>query len=166
MSWYTRVGALVGGGVMLFAAPLVMKYEGKEPTAYLDPIGIPTICFGHTRTVSRDDVRNGVTLSDEECTELLNGDLAWAVEAVEDAAEVSMPVTMRAAFVSFTYNVGETQWRKSTLLRVLNEGQYAEACAQLSRWVYADGKKLRGLERRRAAERKLCEHDLDEVTDA
>lgn len=71
-----------------------------------------------------------------------------------------MPETRRAALASFVYNVGEGQFSRSTLLRKLNAGDAREACAELSRWVYAGGRVLTGLVKRRAAERELCEVGL------
>ncbi len=71
-----------------------------------------------------------------------------------------MPDTRKAALASFVYNVGETQFSRSTLLRKLNAGDVKGACAELSRWVYAGGKVYKGLVNRRMAERELCEQGL------
>lgn len=118
-------------------------------------MGIPTICEGITA-----GVRMGDMATPAECDALLERELQRAVDAVDRQVLVPLPDTRRAALASFVYNVGEGQLARSTLLRKLNAGDVRGACAELSRWVYAGGKKLGGLVRRRAAERELCEVGL------
>lgn len=137
------------------AASVVGYYEGRVNSTYLDPVGIPTICYGHTATV-----RLGQTYTDEECERLLHEDLSDAVDAVDRLVTVQLPVERRAALVSFVFNVGEQAFSQSTLLRKLNSGDVAGACAELDRWVYAGGRVLPGLVKRRATERELCEVGL------
>ena len=60
------------------------------------------------------------------------------------------------AYLSFHYNIGSGNFRRSSLLRYLNEGQRLRACDELPRWVYAKGQKLPGLITRREQERKMC----------
>lgn len=147
------IGALTGALGMTGA--LVSWFEGRSLVAYLDPVGIPTICEGVTL---------GVKLGDQatpaQCDQLLQRELHIALTAVDRQVRVPLPDTRRAALGSFVYNVGERQFSSSTLLRLLNSGDVRGACAQLSRWVYAGGKQLAGLVNRRAAERKLCEVGL------
>ena len=59
------------------------------------------------------------------------------------------------ALVSFVYNLGSGAYQASILRRVINRGHYHEAPAQIRRWTFAGGRKLRGLVRRRDAEAKL-----------
>jgi len=135
----------------LAAATSVTAYfEGRSLVGYLDPVGIPTICYGHTATA-----RMGMELDEEECQRLLAEDLGWALGAVDRHLPHAPPLT-RAALGSFTYNVGVGAFERSTLLRKARSGDWVGACNELPRWVYAGGKKLRGLERRREAERELC----------
>ncbi|HDP4777317.1 lysozyme [Pseudomonas aeruginosa] len=143
------------GGALALAAALVTPFEGRSLVAYLDPVGIPTICEGITA-----GVRMGDMATPAECDALLKRELQRAVDAVDRQVLVPLPDTRRAALASFVYNVGEGQLARSTLLRKLNAGDVRGACAELSRWVYAGGKKLGGLVRRRAAERELCEVGL------
>jgi lysozyme len=72
---------------------------------------------------------------------------------------INHPLTdgQKAAFLSFAFNVGNGNFCGSTLVRKANAGDMRGACAELSRWVYAGGKELPGLVRRRAAERAMCE---------
>ncbi|WP_369782085.1 lysozyme [Pseudomonas sp. WC2401] len=147
------IGALTG--VLGMTGALVSWFEGRSLVAYLDPVGIPTICEGVTL---------GVKLGDQatpaQCDQLLQRELRIALTAVDRQVRVPLPDTRRAALGSFVYNVGERQFSSSTLLRLLNSGDVRGACAQLSRWVYAGGKQLAGLVNRRAAERELCEVEL------
>ncbi|MGO4366647.1 lysozyme [Pseudomonas sp. PAB10] len=147
------VGALSGAVGM--AGALVGWFEGRSLVAYLDPVGIPTLCDGITWGVSLGDVATPA-----ECDRLLERELGIAITAVDRQVHVPLPATRRAALGSFVYNVGERQFSGSTLLRKLNAGDASGACAELSRWVYAGGRQLAGLVKRRAAERELCELGL------
>lgn len=137
------------------ATPVVMYFEGNEPSAYLDPIGIPTVCYGHTKTA-----KLGQKKTDAECQALLESDLQVALSEVDRLVKVELPAERRAALVSFVYNVGSAKLASSTLLKKLNSGDTRGACAELSRWVNAGGKPLPGLVTRRAEERRLCEIGL------
>ncbi len=79
-----------------------------------------------------------------------------ALGVVDRSVPQTLPDGVRVALASFVYNVGPGAYGGSTLLRKLRAGDLIGACNQLSRWVYAGGKRLRGLERRREAERKIC----------
>jgi lysozyme len=133
------------------AASFIMPWEGLVNRAYLDPIGIPTACYGFTA-----GVQLGQIYTDEECKHLLNVEIAKADAALQRLVTVPMPDTRRAAYISFIYNVGEGNFSRSTLLRKTNAGDVVGACNEFLRWSYAGGKKLAGLVKRREAERKLC----------
>lgn len=137
-------------GSLTMAVSIVGYFEGRELMGYVDPVGIPTICYGHTATAVVGD-----TKSPEECERLLQQDLGIALNAVDHALP-NLPAQTRAALGSFTYNVGVGAFNSSTLLRKAKAGDLIGACNELSRWVYAGGRKLNGLIRRRDAERELC----------
>jgi len=63
----------------------------------------------------------------------------------------------KAAFISFSYNVGVARFCASTLVAKANAGDIRAACAELTRWNKVKGREVAGLTRRRAAERALCE---------
>ena len=151
MNLKRRLAIGATAGALSIATAVVSYYEGYQPTAYRDPIGVPTICYGHTATA-----RLGQTLSQAQCTDLLQADLGTAFAAVDRRAQIELPPPTRAALASFVYNVGEGAFARSTLLRKLNAGDLRGACHELSRWVYAGGRKLNGLVKRRATERELC----------
>lgn len=159
MSLKRRLAVGATAGALSIATAVVSYYEGYRPSAYRDPVGIPTICYGHTAGVEL-----GQTHSQAECKALLAGDLGIAFAAVDRRVDVALPPKRRAALASFVYNVGETQFAGSTLLRKLNAGDIRGACNELSRWVYAIGRKLAGLVKRRATERELCLAGLDGST--
>ncbi|MFJ2712943.1 lysozyme [Pseudomonas sp. NPDC087346] len=150
-----RIAGYTLAATISIATAVVASFEGLRTTAYLDPIGIPTICYGHTATAKIGDSKTPA-----ECTEQLSKDLLIAIQDVESRVKVDMSVERRAALVSFVYNVGGTKFGSSTLLKKLNGGDVRGACAELSKWVYAGGVKLKGLVTRRAEERALCEIGL------
>ena len=147
----TRLAGAAAGGLLLLTGSLVGYFEGRELVPYFDPVGIPTVCMGHTGNVDMSRI-----YSDIECDGLLAGDLGVAFRAVDRWLRVPVGIQTRAALASFTFNAGETNFKNSTLLRKLNAGAGASACDELSRWVYAKGRKLTGLVNRREAERELC----------
>lgn len=147
------VGFGVTGAALVSLAAFVGYHEGYVPYTYADPVGIPTICYGHTGP----DVLPGDTATKAECDDLLRGDLAKAYAQVQRCIRAPMTGYQAAALTSATFNIGPSVVCGSTLGRHANAGRWAEACAQLSRWVYARGKKLPGLVKRREAERAMCE---------
>jgi len=150
-----RLPAKALAAALALAIPVVSVFEGRSLVAYLDPVGIPTICEGITK-----GVRIGQTKTPTECDALLAKELGAAIAAVDQLTTRAQPDTRRAALGSFVYNVGSGAFATSTLLRKLNAGNVIGACAELSRWVYAGGRVLGGLVRRRAEERELCEVGL------
>lgn len=131
--------------------PVVMQAEGLRTQAYKDYNGVPTLCYGSTSGVAMGD-----TATPEECEILLQGELLTFAESVDRYIVVTVTPETHAALASFAYNVGIGAFRKSTLLRKLNAGDYTGACNELRRWVYSGGDKLPGLVRRREIERSLC----------
>lgn len=153
-----KKSALVGGtSAVLIASSFVASFEGLRLSTYQDPVGIPTVCYGYTRGVQEND-----SYTKEECDKLLNEEIVKYLNAVDYYITVPMPDTRRAALTSFAYNVGINNFKHSTLRRLMNEGKTRKACDELRRWVFAKGIKLRGLVRRREAERKLCMEGLPE----
>jgi lysozyme len=148
-----RVSPKAAGAVLAAAAALVAVWEGYKPTTYLDPIGIPTTCYGHTGA----DVRPGQTRTRAECVALLQEDVATAYAGVMRCLTRPVPDGMAAAFTSFAYNAGAATFCRSSMARKANAGDFAGACKALDLYVYAGGQRLTGLVRRRAAERAMCE---------
>lgn len=141
----------VGAGVLAAAVSLVTLWEGRSLVAYRDPIGIPTICEGYTHGVKLGDVA-----TPEQCDKLTAQEVGKALGVVDRSVSKPLPDPVRVSLASFVYNVGQGAYQGSTLLRKLRAGDIRGACNELTRWVYAGGRKLRGLERRRQAERQIC----------
>ncbi|KAA0576665.1 glycoside hydrolase family protein [Azospirillum sp. Sh1] len=136
------------------AVDLVKHFEGLYPTAYLCPAGVPTIGYGHTA-----GVKMGQSITAEQADAFLAADLTEAAGRVDALVKVALNDDQRGALSSFVFNLGAGSLGSSTLLKMLNAGDYAGAADQFGRWVYAtvNGKptKLAGLVARRAAEAAL-----------
>jgi len=127
----------------------LMVMEGRSLEAYKDEAGVPTIGYGHTK-----GVRMGDRISEHWALELLKKDVAEVEQQVK-ALEVARTVGQLEALVSFAFNLGITRLRDSDLLKLIRKGGSKNAIRQeFKRWVYAGGKKLRGLELRREWEAK------------
>ncbi|NJO39832.1 MAG: lysozyme [Cyanobacteria bacterium CRU_2_1] len=129
---------------------LLKSFEGLRLEAYLDPVGIWTIGYGTTSGIGP-----GMVITEAEAEAFLRRDLRRFEGAVIDLVTVPVTDDQFSALVSFTYNVGEGALAGSTLLRLLNRGDYQGAADQLLRWNQGDGEVLPGLTRRRRAERAL-----------
>lgn len=127
--------------------------EGLEHYPYKDVVGVLTVCYGHTG----NDIVPGRYYSTADCDALLKADLVKVSKQVDPLLKVPTTDTQKAALYSFTYNVGIGAFSKSTMLRRLNAGDYKGACDELDRWVYAGGKKWKGLISRREVEKQVCE---------
>lgn len=148
--------AVLGASVAIsLATGIIAGFEGRRLIAYKDPVGIPTICDGIT-----EGVKMGDTATPEECDKKLEIEILkidqTLLREIKPEVIATMPDTRKAAIISFVYNVGRNAFKKSTLLRKLNAGDWQGACREMPRWVYAKGQKLRGLEFRRASEMELC----------
>lgn len=137
--------ALSVGGVAF-----IQKWEGTETTAYADAVGVPTICTGSTRGVYL-----GQTATLQECEERLSEDASYAGEAIGRHVRVKLTQDQYDALVSLVFNIGPGAFARSTLLKRLNAGQCSETADEFLKWRYAKGKPLRGLLKRREAERAL-----------
>lgn len=146
-----RVVALCATGVLALAATIIKPWEGYEPKPYRDIVGVLTVCYGHTGGVEQR------TYTRAECDALLQSDMGKHWAGVSRCIVAPIKDNEAAAVLSLAFNVGTTAVCRSTLVRKINAGAPpAEFCRELFKWVYAGGRKVRGLERRRAAEYKLC----------
>lgn len=126
----------------------IKAFEGLRLEAYRDAAGVLTIGYGHTGS----DIREGDRISEYWAEELLRNDLG-ATEAAVRRLHVARTQGEFDALVSFVFNLGIGRLQGSTLLKVIRKGgSHHQIQREFKRWVYAGGKKLRGLERRRAWE--------------
>ena len=121
------------------------EFEGFRRDAYRDEAGVLTIGYGHTGK----DVREGDRLTTYGAEQLLLIDLQEHEAAVR-RLHVARTQGQFDALVSFVFNLGIERLQGSTLLKVIRHGgSHDQIQREFKRWVYAGGKKLRGLERRR-----------------
>lgn len=134
-----------------FAVSKIKQWEGLRLNSYQDSGGVWTIGYGHTSDTTFR-VGPGQTITEEKATELLRQDLREAEETVDRAVKVTLNDNQFGALVSFTLNVGVDAFKKSTLLKKLNAGDYAAVPSELRRWNKDNGVVVEGLVNRRAAE--------------
>jgi GH24 family phage-related lysozyme (muramidase) len=137
---------------------VIKIFEGLRTTAYPDPGtgGEPwTIGYGHTSAAGPPSVYPGLKITAGEAEEILKRDLYVFEKVVLDAVKIDLNSNQFSALVSFTFNVGAGAFRSSTLLNKINAGNVQGAGEEFPRWVYAGGRVLAGLQRRRKAERAL-----------
>ncbi len=130
---------------------LTEAFEGDVLTAYPDPgTGAEpfTIGYGHTGP----DVTPGLIITQAQADALLEQDVQSAVNAVNIAVTATLTQHQADALIDFAFNVGVANFRSSTLLKLVNAGDMADADLEFARWIRAAGKVLPGLVKRRAAE--------------
>ena len=136
---------------------LICRFEGFSPTIYICPAGWPTIGYGHVvRGHERGRLANGI--DEETGDELLRRDVGAAERAVSRFIRVSLTDGRFDALVSFAFNLGTGALQRSTLRKKVNREEHEAVPTELRRWVWAGGRKLKGLVRRRAAEASLYDN--------
>jgi len=151
-------------GLLALVGPVVYErlhidvpaHEGTIHKGYLDPAGIPTKCAGDTTNVVV-----GQVYTDEECRVSLDTQLlAHAAPVLKCSPQIKDRPYILAATIDLAYNIGPTAYCRSTVAARFKAGDFRGGCAAMSAWVYAGGKKLPGLIKRRADNRRLCERGL------
>jgi lysozyme len=131
------------------------EFEGLRLKAYKCPASVWTIGFGHTSKAGAPIVTPDLVITKAEAEEILKRDLVQYEEGVSSRVKVTLTQGQFDALVSFVYNVGETQFSRSTLLKRVNAGRFDEVPVEFMKWTRGGGKELPGLIRRRRAEVKL-----------
>ena len=131
---------------------LIKHYEGCELKAYRCPANVLTIGYGVTKGVTED-----MEITQQEANEMLAGELIEYTKYIDDMVDVSLNQNQFDALTAWVYNLGPTNLKESTMLKVLNEGKYDEVPEQIKRWNKANGVVLGGLVKRRAAEALMFE---------
>lgn len=122
----------------------IKEFEGCRLKAYKDSAGVWTIGYGHTH-----GVKSGQLITQAQADSLLHGDLL-PVEKYVDGLVVCRSQGEFDALVDFAFNLGTGNLASSTLLAKIRAGAATEDIQdQFRRWVYAGGKKLNGLVKRR-----------------
>ncbi|KAF8190240.1 glycoside hydrolase family 24 protein [Mycena galopus ATCC 62051] len=148
------------------AANFIKDFEGFVARPAPDPIGLPTVGYGHLcQSKGCSEVPFSFPLSPATASQLLEQDLEPFVSCVHKAVSDSVALTDNqiAALSSLAYNIGEGSFKSSTLVKRLNTGEEPNTVAaeEIPRFKYASGKELPGLVRRRAAEVELFQTPSD-----
>ena len=134
---------------------LISSFEGIRLNAYDDSVGVWTIGIGTTIYPNGVKVKKGDKCTQEQALEYLQHDLRSFEKTVNDSVKVPLSQNQFDALVSLAYNIGSGAFKNSTLLKKLNAKDYAGAADQFLVWNKGGGKVLKGLVRRRDAERAL-----------
>jgi GH24 family phage-related lysozyme (muramidase) len=138
---------------------LIKRFEGFSPTIYICPAGYPTIGYGHVVLAhEQDQFASGITQA--EATDFLRKDAGIAERAVLRLISVPLTDGQFDALASFTFNLGAGALQRSTLRRKVSRGEHESVPAELMKWVWAAGKRLPGLVRRRRLESILYQNNL------
>lgn len=136
---------------------LIKEHEGLRLDAYLPtPNDVWTIGYGHTKTAKK-----GMRITAKQAETLLYTDLAWVEKVIQDKVKVPVSQNQYDALASLIFNIGGGAFTKSTVLRRLNDRDYKGAADAFLMWNKQRNRStgklepLRGLTRRREAERKL-----------
>lgn len=133
----------------------IRREEGERLTAYADVIGVWTIGVGHTGTVDGKPVAKGMVISTDKSRELLSADLSKFESAISRLVKVPLKQYEFDALVSLVFNIGETNFARSTLLKKLNVNDFKGAAEQFLVWKNAGGRPVQGLLNRRKREKDM-----------
>ena len=111
----------------------ITNEEGSRNKAYKDSKGLWTIGVGHLIKADEQHLLTA-TLTDEEVEELLRSDLRWCSEAVESSVRVPLSQSQFDALYSLCFNIGEGAFRKSTVVRKINENDLPGAADAILMW--------------------------------
>lgn len=157
--------ALLGTAAVQYLA-ITADFEGYVPLGYLDPVGIPTKCFGDTT-----NVQVGKKYSFEECEKSLNTHSVEIIKPIRKCIKNfnALPDKSKAAIASMAYNIGPSAMCSSSIIKYANAGNLTRMCSRMREiYLYATDRKtgkkvvLDGLKIRRNKEADLCEQGLKE----
>ena len=159
-----KAGA-AGAGVLLLACSFIQPWEGLWTTAKVDTIGTGrpvTVCYGATRA-EIPGLKAGQRYTKEECSELLKKSIPKYWKGIAPSIHVDLPDKVKAALISASYNAGSAAVSRSPMVARMNAGDLRGGCNAFATWyVSAQGRVVKGLVNRRAAEKQLCLEGLAE----
>lgn len=147
----SKLAKTVGGaGIAATLILLVAQFEGKSNDPYEDPLvrNLMTVCYGETNVPMR-------RYSDAECEAMLADSLATYANDVKRLTPHLQGNQLIAA-TSLSYNIGVSAYARSTVRRRFNAGDLRGGCDAFLMWTKAGGREIKGLRKRREAERKIC----------
>ena len=152
---YTTAGVTGQWDISKDGYDLIKSFEGLETSAYKDSAGIWTIGYGTIKYPNGTRVAGGDKITQAQAQSYLESDSKWVDACLDKHIKVKVSQRQFDALASFVYNVGETAFSTSTLLKKLNAGDFKGAGDQFDVWVNAGGRKVQGLVNRRAKEKAL-----------
>lgn len=145
------LAAIVGAVATAALLSFTPAWEGTELTTYRDLGGVLTYCTGAT-----ENAQWGKTYTPEQCRAQLDRDLQRHAAGVMACIRVPLTDGQRVAFTDAAFNIGVPAFCGSSMARRANAGDMRGACEALLMWDKVNGKPVRGLTRRRHAEREIC----------
>lgn len=149
----------VTAAAMAIALPFIASWEGDDGLVAkhlaIDPPGVITVCQGITN-YDIPTLKEGDTYSREQCDQMFAEHLLHYTFTIDNCVKVEVPASTRASLYSAGYNLGAGRVCASNIVRKINAGDLEGGCEVLLQYIKANGVVLRGLQRRRAAEFKLC----------
>ncbi len=130
---------------------LLKDYEGCKLKAYKDSVNVWTVGFGHTGP----DTGPGLVIDQAKADSLLLQDLEKFEKGIQSLLHVGLSPDGFSALVILAFNIGLGNFGKSTLLKLVNQGDFQAAAQEFIKWNKAGGLALPGLTRRRLAEKEL-----------
>lgn len=149
---------------LLAATAIISQWEGKRNVGYLDIIGVPTYCYGGIGP----EAKVGRRYSDDACRQQLAEDVRSHAAPLAKCLTRPLPDKTYAAIISLSFNIGPAGVCKTAAFRpdkpftgqglawYFNNGYTVQGCNAFGRYVYAAGRKIKGLVNRRQSERALC----------
>lgn len=134
---------------------IIKEFEGFRSQAYLDTGGVWTIGYGTIKYPNGVSVKKGDTCTQGQAEAWLLNDCLWVDACLDKCVKAKITQNQFDALASFVYNIGESQFMKSTMLTLINQGSMTAAANQFDRWIFDNGKRIEGLVNRRAKEKAL-----------
>lgn len=152
---FPALAALIGTAATAVLVPTIQGWEGRRNVPYQDIVGIWTVCDGDTKGVIP-----GIVQTDAQCDARLERQLiAHAKPVLACVPQLKDKPNALAASISLAYNIGTTAFCRSTSAARFRAADVAGGCDALLKFNRAGGKVVRGLDRRRHAERQICMRD-------
>jgi lysozyme len=148
---------MIRNNAVRIARDFISRWEGYSDVPYRCSAGKWTIGYGHV--IKPQEAFTKIT--QEEGWNLLESDMAWAIDCVDTSVDVELTDEQYAALISLTFNIGCGAFKGSTILKLINAEHIDLAANQFKRWNKAGSKVIQGLTNRRLAEEKLFRGDND-----
>ena len=157
MAWFDAPEDLREKAIKV-ALPLIKEFEGLKLEPHQCSAKVWTIGYGKTILPDNTPVSEKTApITEDEAEEFLRMDAEKFCNNLLPFVKTEINANQLAALISFCYNLGVRSFRKSTLLKKLNAEDFEGCANEFGRWVFANKKRLLGLELRRRAERNLFE---------